>query len=289
MTPRLVSVVIPVLNGEAHIGAQLAALAGQTYAGAWEVVVVDNGCSDRTLEVAARWEGRLPGLRVADATTRRGLSHARNVGAASAAGDFLAFCDADDAATPGWLDALVRASSGADLVGGRNRWDELNDPAVVAWRPPGAMTELMRDHGFLPYASGGNLGVWTTVARAVGWDERFRFGSSDQIFAWRAQLDGYRLVFAPEAVMQLRFKPTIAATARQFYRYGLSGAKAHRTFRDAGIPPPDNRDALRRWRRLATRLPDLWRSRERRGDWVRQASFRTGRLVGSVRARTLVL
>ena len=37
--PRMVSVVIPVSNGEGTLGAQLEALAGQTYRGAWEVIV----------------------------------------------------------------------------------------------------------------------------------------------------------------------------------------------------------------------------------------------------------
>jgi glycosyltransferase involved in cell wall biosynthesis len=251
--------------------------------------VVDNGCRDRTLEVVDGWRGRIAGLRVVDARSRRGLNHARNVGAAAARGEYLAFCDADDVAEPGWLEALVAAGARAELVGGRNRWDRLNPEVVRAWRPSRPMTALMRDHGFLPYAPGGNLGVWARVARELRWDERFRFGSSDQCFAWRAQLAGHRLAFAPEAVMQLRFRSSVRATAVQFYGYGRSGPQLHRSFRDAGIPPPDNRAALRRWRWLATNVDDLWGDRAARGHWVRAAAFRTGRLVGSLRAGTAVL
>jgi len=268
---------------------QLAALASQTYAGDWELVVVDNGCTDRTLEVVRGFAGRVPGLRIAEARTRRGLNHARNAGARVARGDFLAFCDCDDVASAGWLAAMAEAARSADLVGGRNEWETLNDPLVVAWRPSKPMTDLMRDHGWLRYAPGGNLGVWTSVAREIGWDERFTFGSSDQVFAWEAQLAGYRLAFAPEAVMQLRFRRNISGTARQFYRYGHSGPKLHRVFQHAGIPRPDNRTALEIWRDLLVGLPDLWGPRERRGHWIRKASFRLGRLVGSARARTLVL
>jgi glycosyltransferase involved in cell wall biosynthesis len=287
--PELISVIVPVLNGEDHVAEQLAALASQTYAGAWELVVVDNGCTDRTIEIVRDRAGGLPGMRIADARANRGLSHARNAGAAAARGDFLAFCDADDVATPGWLAAMAEAARHADLVGGRNEWETLNDPVVVAWRSTAPMTELMRDHGFMSYASGGNLGVWSTVAREIGWDEQFTFGSSDMVFAWRAQLAGHRLTFAPDALMQLRFRSSIVATARQHYRYGLSGPRLHRAFRGAGIPKPDNRDALKRWRRLLVQIPDLWSSRERRGGWIRIAAFRMGRLVGSVRSRALVL
>lgn len=288
-SPQLITVIVPVLNGERHVGDQLAALAAQTYAGPWELVVADNGCSDRTREIVHAWRRRLPAVTIADATAKRGLNHARNVGAAAARGDFLAFCDADDVVDPGWLDAMARAAPHSDFVGGRNEWDALNPPEVVAWRPSEPMTDLMWDYGFLPYASGGNLGVWTSVAKEIGWDETFVFGSSDQVFAWQAQLAGYRLAFAPDAVVQLRFRRTIRAMARQYYRYGRSGPQAHRAFRDAGIPKADNRDALRRWRKLIVRVPDLWGPSERRGDWVRQVAFRLGRAVGSVRARSLVL
>src|SRR4051812_31222858 len=123
---------MPVLNGEAHIADQLAALAAQTYEGDWELVVVDNGCSDRTIEIARDWAPRFPRLRIADATRRRGLNVARNAGAAAARGDFLAFCDADDVASPGWLAALASAAPEADVVGGRLEWETLNDPVVRA-------------------------------------------------------------------------------------------------------------------------------------------------------------
>src|SRR5215211_6374789 len=157
--PELISVVIPVLNGEDHVGEQLAALASQIYSGPWELVVVDNGCSDRTIEIVRSSADMLPELRIADARARRGLSHARNAGAAWARGDFLAYCDADDVVSAGWLKAMAEAAPHSDLVGGRNEWQELNDPTVIAWRPSRPMTDLMGDHGFLRYAPGGNLGV----------------------------------------------------------------------------------------------------------------------------------
>src|SRR6185295_6515304 len=62
--PALTSVVIPAYNAAATIGAQLDALAAQTYNGAWEVLVCDNGSSDTTLEVVASYTDRLPRLRV---------------------------------------------------------------------------------------------------------------------------------------------------------------------------------------------------------------------------------
>ncbi|HEY1357850.1 MAG TPA: glycosyltransferase [Thermoleophilaceae bacterium] len=287
-SPRLISVIIPVLNGEAHVADQLAALSGQTYRGDWELVLADNGCTDRTLEIVEEWRPRLPPLTIADATARRGLNHARNSGALAARGDFLVFCDSDDVATPGWLEAMARAAPEADIVGGRLEWEALNDPVVRAWRPQKPMTDLVTGHGFLRYAPGGNMGVWTRVAREIGWDEKFTFGSSDHGFAWRAQLAGYRLGFAPDALMQQRFRTTLRATARQHFRYGRSGPQLQRAFR-RHLPEPDNRRALEDWRRLVATFPHLLGTREQRGCWVRSATFRLGRLVGSVQAGLLCL
>ncbi len=287
--PDLISVVVPVLDGEEHLSDQLSALAGQTYDGAWELVVVDNGCSDRSIEIARGFAPRVPLLTIADATDRRGLNHARNVGAAAAHGDFLAFCDADDVAAPGWLAAMAQAAQEADIVGGLLDWETLNDPVIRAWRPQGPMTDLLVDHGFMRYAPGGNLGVWTRIAREIGWDERFRFGSSDHGFAWQAQLVGYSVAFAPEAIIQQRYRRTLWAMARQQFRYGSSGPQLQRAYSALGMPDPDNRQALQIWHRLLVSVPDLWHSRARRGHWIRIAAFRLGRLVGSARARVLCL
>ncbi len=59
MTYPVVSVVIPVRDMEATIGAQLAALAGQDFDRPREVVVADNGSTDASATVAERWRGRL--------------------------------------------------------------------------------------------------------------------------------------------------------------------------------------------------------------------------------------
>ena len=61
--PRLTTVVIPVLNGADSILRQLEAVEAQEYDGAWEVVVVDNGSDDGTVEIAARLDRRASATR----------------------------------------------------------------------------------------------------------------------------------------------------------------------------------------------------------------------------------
>ena len=288
--PRLVSVVIPALDVEHHIAEQLDALTLQTYEGDWEVVIVDNGCRDQTLVVTRSFATRLPALRIVDARDRRGLNHARNVGAREARGDFLAYCDGDDRVVPGWLDALVDAATGADIVGGPLVLDEVNDTAALAWHPPARRDGLPQGHWeFLPYASGGNCGIWTDVARELGWDERFTLGGADYEFCWRAQLAGHRLAYAPGAVLHRRFRSTLLQVARQHYRYGRSDALLVRTFGPHGLQRRSVTAGLREWGWLVVDVPVAVRRRNVRGRWMRRAGLAAGRLAGSVRERTLAL
>jgi glycosyltransferase involved in cell wall biosynthesis len=278
-------VVIPIRNGEAYLDAQLAALAAQAYDGAWEVIAVDNGCTDRSIEIVESWREGLPALVVADARDRRGLNYARNRGAAAATGDFLAFCDADDVAAPHWLQALADAAPGADLIGGAMEQKDLNGRLQREWQPTDPIASLSNCYLFMPFPPGGNCGIWADVAREVGWDEAFRFGASDIDFGWRLQLAGYTLGFAPDALIQRRFKPTMSTTVKQYFRYGVSEPHLFKRWSRHGMPR-DLVGARRQWRWLARSLPQL-RSEGGRGEWLRVAAQCLGRICGSVRWRTL--
>jgi GT2 family glycosyltransferase len=285
-----ISVVIPVLDGAATLGEQLQALAGQTYQGPWEVVVADNGSSDGTVELVRAWSRRLPCLRLVDASDRVGTNHARNAGTAAARAPLLAYCDADDVAAPGWLAAMVAALGRDHLVGGRLDDELLNDPVCRAWRTKPAPPGLPRAMRFLPYATSANLGIRAEVLAALGgWDEGFQRGGTEVELCWRAQLAGYRLGFAPDAVMGYRYRSTRRAFAYQLYRYGRGEAQLYRAFRGQGMRRPSLARAGGTWAWILLHVPDLLRSPQRQGCWLRRAAFRLGRLHGSVRFRTVCL
>jgi glycosyltransferase involved in cell wall biosynthesis len=289
----VISVVIPVRDGADHLAEQLEALASQTYAGEWEVVVADNGSVDGTRECALVVRARLPGLprlRVVDASGCVGVSHARNVGATAAAGEIVAFCDADDRVEPGWLDAIAAAMRGADGVGGAVDWVSLN-PARVD-RPGGAMTDRLLElrPRFLPFAPGGNCAVRTTVFHTLGgFDERYRGGGDDVEFFWRLQGRGHRLTFAPAARIAYRERNTVVGAAVQAYRWARPLPRLYREFRAQGMPRLKVRDALRIWRNLLARAPGDWVRPAGRRQWAVLVAERLGRIAGSVRWRVLYL
>ena len=91
MTKALISCIVPVFNGEPYLGETLDSILAQTYQ-PLEIIVADDGSTDRTAEVVAGYRGRVSYLRQDNA----GPSAARNLGLGAARGEFFAFLDADD-------------------------------------------------------------------------------------------------------------------------------------------------------------------------------------------------
>ena len=89
--PALISCIVPVYNAEKYLAGAIESILKQDYEST-EIVVVDDGSTDGTEVVAARYGKRLRYLRQANA----GPGAARNQGINAAVGEFLAFLDADD-------------------------------------------------------------------------------------------------------------------------------------------------------------------------------------------------
>lgn len=87
----LVSVVIPAYNYERFLADAIRSVLEQTFTD-YELIVVDDGSTDNTPEVAARFAGKIRYVRQPNS----GLSATRNNGAALGTGDYIAFLDADD-------------------------------------------------------------------------------------------------------------------------------------------------------------------------------------------------
>jgi glycosyltransferase involved in cell wall biosynthesis len=87
----LISCIVPVFNGERFLGEALDSILAQTHRPR-EIIVVDDGSTDRTPEVAALYRGRITYVRQAN----RGSAAAKNRGLGLARGQLVAFLDADD-------------------------------------------------------------------------------------------------------------------------------------------------------------------------------------------------
>ena len=278
----MISVVIPVLNGERTIGAQLAALRDHPI-DEFEVVVADNGSSDGTADVVESFTDSLP-VRLVDASGRRGASAARNIGAAAAHGDFVVFTDADDVVGRCWLDGWQRAALHLDFGTGPLAGFVSDQPSPD---PTTDTFQLPRHMGFLPYAFGTNFGIRHDIFDQFGGFDEALATAEDVDLSWRLALAGVELHFVTGSLVAVRRKERSIELMRQYFAYGRSDPLLYKRFRAQGLRRPSAREILRGYGSIVARLPFLGRA-DTRGAWSAQVGRRAGRLVGSVEAKAFL-
>ena len=135
-----ISAVIPCFNAATYLGEALSSIARQSRP-VHEVLVVDDGSSDGSAEVAERC-----GATVIRLSSNRGHGFARNVGWRAAAGDAIAWLDADDSWRPNHVEVvaglLERYPEAACASGTLQRFG-LDDEVVTGLIPPGEPSELL--------------------------------------------------------------------------------------------------------------------------------------------------
>lgn len=287
--PLKLSVVIPCLNAAGTIAQQLDALTRQSWPGGWEVVVADNGSTDRSREIVESYRDRLPGLKLVDASDKRGQAHARNLGAAAATGDAFLFCDADDEVAPGWLEGMGRALAVHDFVACRYDNEKLN-PVWVQRTHLNPQKDGLTAYDyppFLPHAGGGGLGVRRSVHEAVGGFDESMPALEDTDYCWRIQLAGHGFHFAPEAVVYIRHRHDPGSIYRQGVSYGLHNVLIYKKYRTRGMPRLGWLPGALRWAKLILKTPLMLPTREGRSRWLWQLGWRVGRVKGCWRYRVM--
>ena len=215
--PPKLSVVVPAYNAEATLADCLASLAQLNYPD-YETIVVDDGSSDKTGEIAARAGVRM--LRV----EHRGLAAARNSGIEAAAGSAVAFIDADACADRDWLyhlaESLTRREAAA--AGGLNfAPPPASALAAAIAAAPGQPREVRAGDDTLEQLCGCNMIVDKTAVRATGgFDPMFTAAGDDVDFSWRLGEKKMAIASAPAAVVIHERRATLAAYVEQQRGYG---------------------------------------------------------------------
>ncbi len=112
-----VSIILPLYNGERFIRHSIQRIRSQTFCD-WELLVINDGSSDRGGTIALREAGRDSRIQVFE-KPNGGISSARNLGISKASGRYLAFADQDDCVGKNWLRSLSDGMAGnMDLVVG---------------------------------------------------------------------------------------------------------------------------------------------------------------------------
>jgi len=200
-----ISVVIPVYNGARFLADALASVAAQTLA-TLETVVVDDGSTDGSHEVAARF----PWARVLR-QANRGVAHARNAGVAATTGALVAFLDADDTWRPGKLERQVAALAAAPDRGYALCCEEFVLEEGVArpiWVPPQAFLDT--HVAYLP----SGLVVRRECMERVGPFDQARAPNEDTDWFIRAAQAGFRAAEVREVLLTRRVHRSNATHGR---------------------------------------------------------------------------
>ncbi len=281
------SVIMPVFNAADTIAVQLEALARQTWSEPWELIVVDNGCTDDSMQIVASYASSLPHLRTALAAEQKGPSHARNVGARLATAPYLAFCDADDEVADGWVEAIADAVETHGFVASRMDAARLSEPRALAAKGNSRQQRGLIEYtyvDYLPFAGACGLAIARELHERVGgFDESMRY-LEDCDYCWRVQLEGTPLVFAPAALVHIRHRDDPRGLFRQARNWGEYNVLLLKRYRAHGMPAPHWSTGLRLWWKLALRLPGLLRQANR-DRWVWALGYRVGQVRGSVKYR----
>ncbi|HVH80338.1 MAG TPA: glycosyltransferase [Stellaceae bacterium] len=219
--PR-VSVVVCAYNAERTMLPCLASLERLNYPD-YEVIVVNDGSTDRTLAISESF----PSCRIIS-QVNKGLSVARNIGAEAAIGDIVAYTDSDCVADPDWLNYLVGTMETKGLVacGGPNFAPTETSlvPEAVAVSP-GAPCHVLLDDEIAEHIAGCNMAFRRDELLGIGgFDPIFRAAGDDVDICWRLQDAGYQIGYSPAAFVWHFRRNTVKAYIGQQKGYGKAEA-----------------------------------------------------------------
>jgi glycosyltransferase involved in cell wall biosynthesis len=230
MTPPAVSVLIPILNMKRYLPETVASVYAQTCPD-WEMVLIDDGSADGSVELAQEYAGRdAQRVRVlsSDATMAHGASAARNRGLRAARGEWIAFLDADDLWLPDKLERqidIVRRHPPAVMTFARVLYFH-DDPALAPERdqpfgalhegmysPPALAREFLLDADVYPCPSA--TLIRADALRAVGgFEERFRKVRTD-LAVW-VKLGSRFPIYADPSVL-VRYRQHAESSVAQLF------------------------------------------------------------------------
>jgi len=221
-----VSVVVPVRDEERSIRELLDSLLAQTRPPD-EIVITDGGSTDATPQIIEDYIHRgapVRLIRAGAALPGRG----RNLGAAQANFEWLAFTDAGIRLANNWLEALVtkaEANTSMDVVYGS--WEPVTDSffkqcAAIAYVPPPAL----HDGKLVRPRSIASVLLRREAWRAVnGFPEDLR-SAEDLIFMDRLEHSGYHIAYEPRAQVYWDLRPSLWSTFKRFLIYSRNNIRA---------------------------------------------------------------
>lgn len=208
MKPPLVSVIIPVFNGEEYLGAAIRSVLAQDHSPI-ETIVVDDGSTDGSAAVAERFDRVITARR-----DRGGPGAARNTGLDVASGSYITFLDADDLMMPNRVSAQfahLERDLSLDGVFCLQRYVVEPGATVPRWIAQRSLRPLSDEviAGEFAAVARGDAQPLSVLIKSIAFDEAGRFeeglfGGEDSEWLFRARRAGVRFGTVEEVLMERR-------------------------------------------------------------------------------------
>ncbi|MDZ8257502.1 glycosyltransferase [Nostoc sp. ChiQUE01b] len=232
----MVTVVVPIYNGEADLPKLINCLLSQAYPkDRVEYLLVDNNSSDRTLTILKTSAENCPiTIRPLSETQIQSSYAARNTGIRAATGEIIVFTDADCRPQPQWLNALIQPFVNKEVVIVAGEILALPGTTLLeqhADRQETLSQKHTLNHSFRPYGQTANLAIRCITFEKVGLFRPYLTTGGDADICWRILGENIGcLEFAPNAIVQHRHRATLQELQSQWRRYGRSNRYLHELY-----------------------------------------------------------
>jgi glycosyltransferase involved in cell wall biosynthesis len=280
----MISIIVPVYNGENTIRQCIDSLLDQEISQSYEILCVDNASTDRTSQILNQYDGKIKLLH----ETKRGPAAARNRGLQNAC-EIVAFTDADCIAARDWLSNLTRSLEDprVGIAGGKilsvqpcnyieKFGEEIHDhgKAIEVGRPPYAIT--------MNWAS--RLSV---LKEALFFDENL-LRCEDVDLTYRIYQKGYHVIFNPDAIVYHRNENNYWGLSNEGFLHGYYSIpllqKHHEFLRKYGHRRWNQRSYKQLFHHLIGSFGGVKRNHSR-CEFAFNSGKKLGKMIGSLRWR----
>jgi glycosyltransferase involved in cell wall biosynthesis len=247
---REVTVYIPAYNVEPFLDSCIEGIRKQSYP-VKEILVIDDGSKDRTLEIAKGYESQnkegVTPVRVIRHPQNRGLAAVRNTGVQNAQTDYIASLDADCVPQPDWLEKLMPLFEKEKMAGVSGKLIEKNQKKMAdRWRAAHMQQFWDREEIIIdPMHLFGNNTIFLKPAlKEVGFYKdtpEYRTNNEDYYISRQLLEHGYHIAYDPHSIVYHLRTDSLYSLFRTYWRWFY----LHR-------PRPDSKRGL--WEKMKVNL-----------------------------------